>query len=290
VKTTLPTLGGYVAQATDLNNSGESIGEAQNTTLDATCLPTFPTYQQNKPVIWKNGKIQELPTISGDPDGQGFGINDRGQVVGATGSCFAFPHAVLWQNGTVIDLGHLGGTNSSFEVAFGINNHGQVVGVSDLPGDTTSHAFLWQNGVMTDLGTLPGYFSSAGYSINEKGQVVGNSCTMNGGTCSAILVEDGVMTDLNTLIPAASPWYLFEAKDINSRGQIAGSAFQQSTGEVHAYLANPCEGCEDGAEGITKLSGTERRSLFLKMFASCFSSDSASATDSDVGYETDYRV
>jgi probable HAF family extracellular repeat protein len=269
VKTILPTLGGYVAQATDLNNHGESIGEAQNTTLDSTCLPF--TYQQNKPVIWEKGEIQELPTISGDPDGQGFGINDHGQVVGATGNCLALPHAVLWQNGTVIDLGHLGGANPSFEVAFGINNHGQVVGRSDLPGDTTFHAFLWQNGRMSDLGTLPGYFSSEGASINDNGQVVGQSCTMNFGTCSAILLEHGVMTDLNSLIPSNSPLYLLEGLDINSRGQIVGLAFQQSTGEVHAFLANPCDqrgnhqkDCEDGAEGATAAeSATERPKITL---------------------------
>jgi probable HAF family extracellular repeat protein len=264
MKTTLPTLGGYVAQATDLNKGGESIGEAQNTILDSTCLPF--TYQQNKPVIWKKGKIQELPTISGDPDGQGFGINDHGQVVGATGNCFNLFHAVLWQNDTVIDLGRLGGTNSTFEVAFGINNLGQVVGRSDLPGDTTFHAFLWQDGVMNDLGTLPGYFSSEGQSINDKGQVVGQSCTVDFSNCSAILLENGGMIDLNSLVATNSPLYLLEGLDINSQGQIVGFAFQQSTGEVHGYLANPCDeqrsdkaGCEDGSEGTSTVSARSER-------------------------------
>lgn len=111
--------------------------------------------------------------------GQGFGINDHDQVVGATGNCLNGIHAVLWQNGTVIDFGNLGGTNPGLDVGFGINNHGQVVGRSDLPGDTTFHGFLWQNGVITDFGTLPGYFSSEGQSINDKGQVVGQSRTVN---------------------------------------------------------------------------------------------------------------
>ena len=66
------------------------------------------------------------------------------------------------------------------------------------------------------------------------------------------------MRDLNSLVPANSPLYLLEGLDINSRGQIVGFAFQRSTGEVHAYLANPCdqrcndtENCEDQAEGAT---------------------------------------
>ena len=270
VKTTLPTLGGYLAVATDINNRGEAIGQSENTTLDSTCPPQIP-FNQFKPVIWKEGRIEELPTLSGDTTGQGFGINDRGQVVGSTGNCLNGIHAVLWQNGTVIDLGNLGGTNPGLDVGFGINTHGQVVGRSDLPGDTTFHAFLWQNGVMTDLGTLPGHFSSEGQSINDKAQMVGQSCTVNFSSCSAILLEHGGMTDLNSLIPANSPLFLLEGLDINSRGQIVGFAFQQSAGEVHAFLANPCDessndkGCEDLAEDAAGPQGgaSERPQIVL---------------------------
>jgi hypothetical protein len=61
------------------------------------------------------------------------------------------------------------------------------------------------------------------------------------------------MTDLNSLIPAGSSLFLLQARQINSRGEAVGYAFQVSTGEVHAYLATPCtrndkEGCEDGVE------------------------------------------
>ena len=48
---------------------------------------------------------------------------------------------MLWQRGTPIDLGNLGGVTNNF--AFAINNRGQVIGQSDLPGDTAAHAFLW---------------------------------------------------------------------------------------------------------------------------------------------------
>ncbi len=50
------------------------------------------------------------------------------------------------------------------------------------------------------------------------------------------------MTDLNTLIPAGSPLFLFQAVDINSRGEIVGGAFLPSNGEVHAFLATPTPG------------------------------------------------
>lgn len=245
-KTRLPTLGGYVSFATDINDRGEAMGGAQNTTLDSTCPVA---YQQSKPVVWKRGKIQELPTVSGDPDGQAFAINDEGQVVGISGDCLGpVTHALIWQHGTVTDLGNLGGANG-FNAAFGINNSGQVVGRSDLPGDTSFHAFLWQDGVMTDLGILPGYFSSELQSINDHGEMVGQSCNQDFSTCTAILLQDGAMVDLNTLVRAGSDMYLIEGLDINSSGQIAGLAFQQRSGELHAFLATPCDREEVGECG-----------------------------------------
>ena len=73
-------------------------------------------------------------------------------------------HAFLYSNGTMTDLGTLGGTVS---VATGINTAGQVVGNSNITGDVDFHAFLYNNGTMTDLGTFGGTISSAsGIKVN----------------------------------------------------------------------------------------------------------------------------
>jgi probable HAF family extracellular repeat protein len=238
----LPTLGGNNGAATGVNNRGQVVGFAENSTQDPNCIA--PQVLDWEAVIWGPGKgeIHELPPLSGDSVAAAIAINDNGQVVGGSGPTCGPPsfavsvHAVLWQNGSVTDLGNLGGTMNN--IAFAINNQGQVVGISDLAGDTTFHAFLWQNGLIADLGTLPGDFLSFAFGINDEGQVAGQSCDVSG-NCRAFLWQNGVMTDLNTLISPGSSLVLIYGGDINSGGEIAGNAFDQSSGEVHAFLATP---------------------------------------------------
>ncbi|MFI5113542.1 MAG: hypothetical protein ACHP7J_00255 [Terriglobales bacterium] len=253
VITSLPnTLGGPDSRANSINNRGQVVGDAENSTPESNC--DFPF--QMKPVIWEHGQIAELPTLSGDTQGFALGINDHGQAVGWTRSMdCTVQHAVLWENGTVTDLGSLGGKYSD---AFSINNQGQAFGQSNLPGDLTFHAFLWQKHVgMTDLSTLPGDFSSIAWSIDNKGRVVGTSCDASG-NCRAFLWQHGTMTDLNTLIPDGSPWFLVEADGINSRGEIVGAAFNATTGELHAFLATP-KGCGKGAESDSLAAQSDNR-------------------------------
>lgn len=56
------------------------------------------------------------------------GINDNGQVVGRCNYGIGGDHAAAWTNGTITDLGTLGG-NSSY--AQDINNSGQIVGYAN---------------------------------------------------------------------------------------------------------------------------------------------------------------
>jgi uncharacterized membrane protein len=85
--TPLPTLGGNNGEAGEINNRGEVAGNAENTTIDSTCPAGGPQVLQEKPVVWRDGRIKELRTFPGDPDGWAFGINNSGQVVGASGVC-----------------------------------------------------------------------------------------------------------------------------------------------------------------------------------------------------------
>jgi probable HAF family extracellular repeat protein len=243
----LPTLGGNNGTANQVNRRGVVAGFAENATLDPNC--PAPQKFQFEPAIWQQGEIQQLPTFTGDPEGVAEAINDNGQVVGASGTCSTFStnnlislqplHALLWETGTVTDLGNLGGTAKGFgNLAFNINNQGEVVGISGLRGDMNFHGFLWTKATgMQDLGTLPGDANSTAIGINDSGDVVGVSLDANFNP-RAYLRQNGIMTDLNTLIPANSPLSLLVGCSINSSGQIVGVAVT-SAGVAHGYLATP---------------------------------------------------
>lgn len=256
VMTALPTLGGYDGYAAGANNLGQIVGWAENTVQDPTCVA--PQVEQFEAVVWEpDNTAHQLPPYTGDSDGAATAINDHQQVVGISGTCdvavgaFSAAHALLWQNGTPINLGSLGGV--AWNTPAAINNLGEIVGFSDLPGDESGapnfHAFLWtsQSG-MQDLGTLPGDVYSEALDINIQGQIVGLSCSANFASCHAFIWENGMMTDLNTLIPPDSPLYLVSAGSITDSGEITGQASDQSAGTTPAFRAVPTSA--EGANAI----------------------------------------
>ena len=270
----LPTLGGSNGTAFQVNRQGTVAGFAENTTKDSTC--PAPQKLQFRPVIWENGEIQELPIAPVDFEGVAKAVNDNGQVVGGSGICAAVNpitgfslqplHALLWETGTVTDLGSLGGTGHGFgNLAYNINSQGQVVGYSDLRGNANFHSFLWSHGKgMQDLGTLTGDVNSLAIGINEAGDVVGVSLDAMFNP-RAFLWKNGAMTDLHTLIPAGSPLSLLTACSINSREEIVGFAVD-SKGNIHGYIATPSDGLSSNATNavVTPLSlTTNQASLVL---------------------------
>jgi probable HAF family extracellular repeat protein len=262
VITALPTLGGNNGFAFGgVNNRGQIAGFAEDTVQDPVCTP--PQVLDIEAVIWgpKAGEIHELPPLAGDSIGIATEVNNHGQAVGATALCSAFVtgvvHAVLWYNGAAINLGNLGSEFNNWANA--INDRGQVVGGAGVTGGSTWHAFLWQEGEMSDLGVLPGDVMSQANGMNNKGQVVGTSCNdVAFDICRAFLWQNGVITDLNSLIPSSFPFVLGIANDINDRGEIAGWAYDPSTGNGPGFLAIPCDekhadtqGCADAAQNVS---------------------------------------
>jgi probable HAF family extracellular repeat protein len=214
--------GGYQADATDVNDSGQVVGFAGNLVSD----PFFGT--QVRQFFWENGVMTDVGTLGG-PDSPPFGnpsINESGQVAGssflnsipnpATGIPTTDPF--LWtKDGGMQDLGTLGGTVG---LPLSMNNRGQVAGDSNMPGDLTFHPFLWdkKNGII-DVGTLGGDNGTVDH-INEAGDVVGKADLPGSQLHDGFLWRNGKMTDLGTL--AGDP--CTRANWINAQRQIVGNS------------------------------------------------------------------
>src|SRR5437667_8167708 len=110
----------------------------------------------------------DLGTLPADTMSGASAVNEAGQVVGWSQGSYPDPiHAFLWENGTMTDLGTLGGSTAR---AYDINDKGQVVGVSSTSSGLY-HACLWEDGTMTDLGTVGGQDSTADGHHDRGGHV-----------------------------------------------------------------------------------------------------------------------
>ncbi len=243
----LGTLGGTESLGIYVNNANQVIGFATTSTApDPVGFFGFPTHT----FIWQNGEKLDIGTLGGSNafPGASCGNSPAGVVVGgsttsininpATGLPDADPF--LWQNGKMVDLGTLGGTNGWAQCA---NNRGQVIGFSSLATNPAAcnfpiiepiglgcHAFFWQNGIMTDLGTLGGDNSEAIW-LNDAGVVVGSADLPGSQIHDAVVWINGKIHDLGTV--AGDP--CSRGRGLNALGQVVGGS-SDCHNFLHAFL------------------------------------------------------
>jgi probable HAF family extracellular repeat protein len=167
-------------------------------------------------------------------DTYGLAINATGQITGYSYTtdevqypcpkspdyptpkrCFENPnHAFLWSNGTMKDLGTLGG---DFSTGVAINRSGEVVGTASTKAGPAD-AFLWTGGKsLTDIGAW------TPYGINDAGQAAGE-CYNASGPC---FYSDGALTQLPN--PTTFPAEGCGAVAINNISQVLGSCSDTSS-------------------------------------------------------------
>jgi probable HAF family extracellular repeat protein len=244
--TALPTLGGTHGFAAGTNNSGLTVGWAENTVVDATCVA--PQVLQFRAVLWDaGGRAIELPPFPGDTVSAATAINDYGDIVGISGICDiavgqrSAIRAVRWRNGVPESLGSLGG--DAWNTPTAINARGDIAGFANLTAgiDFAPHAFRWTSRTgMVDLGTLPGDATSQASGMNASGDIVGQSCNADG-VCRGFVWQRGTMRDLQALVVSGDDVYVLTANDIDDAGRITGQGVDNATGTFVAFLATPIE-------------------------------------------------
>ena len=264
-----PLPGGNNSVAFFMNKSGEVVGTSEIGTPDATCATPFQVRRFVAAKWSPSGQVTPLSPLPGDTVSFAFGNNDVGQAVGMSGLCsevilppFApgsplAPHAVLWDSdGAPHEIGPPPGSAGVLNIANSINDRGEVM-MNSLMTDGTVRTFLWNNAVLQELGTFPedSFVTLVGCcnNINDHGQIAGFSVDSSFNQ-RALLWENAnaAPVDLNSLIPADSPWYLLAPVGINDAGEIAVTAVNLNTFEIHAVVASPIAGIGPAARGATK--------------------------------------
>lgn len=193
-----------------------------------------------------NYELIRLAGSLGGTASRGTAISNRGWVAGFSNLAGnQSRHATLWRRGDFIDLGTLGGPNSSVPWP-GINDRGMVAGIAETDSvdplnedwscsaffPTVTHhicrAFVWEDGQLRSLPTLGGHHGFA-TGVNDRGQVVGWAETpVTDPTCTSpqVLQFRAAVWDARTGAPRQLPPLPGDsasaATAINERGDVVG--------------------------------------------------------------------
>jgi probable HAF family extracellular repeat protein len=156
-----------------INNQGRVVGhsELRNDT-------TFHGF------LWtRETGMQDLGTLPGDSASLALGINDRGEVVGASLDSSFSSRAFLWENGMMTDLNALIPAHSPLKllVAESINSRGDIVGLA-VTSIGEAHGFL----------ATPSNGAAAGESVSPPSQSVDSPMVPSEGTRNLVLRRLGI--------------------------------------------------------------------------------------------------
>lgn len=175
------------------------------------------------------------------------GVNSAGQLAG-TFTTNGAEHAFrLDANGSLTDIGTLGGLTSS---ACALDGDGRVGGQSAT--GTSTHAFLFATAI-SDIDAFNSSVSRVAAIANGVAVGTFNSAA-SGGSRAFVYADAGGATDLNTRIPADSGWVLTSAAAVSSTGQIAGQGLLN--GSPRAFRLTIGAPADTTAPVITSMTAT----------------------------------
>jgi len=221
-----PLSGAQGAEALHINNNGLVVGESYAT--NSLGGSSTAVYWLTRDILAGDYRPISIGWLPGDFASLAISDNDLGDIVGTSYTTGTTYRGFLFKNGTMTDLGSLGGY---LVEPLAINNADLITGKAAIAGGAF-HAFQWQNGVMSDLGVLPGGTASTGEAVNASGTIVGYS-TNSAGLNQAVSWTGGQLHQLPNLVNSTSSF----ANAINSAGWIVGES-ANTTGAVAVLWAN----------------------------------------------------
>jgi probable HAF family extracellular repeat protein len=160
-------------------------------------------------LLWTGTSVLDLGTLPGGAFSDARAINNRGDIVGSSGTATGSVHAVLWQNATIEDLGTAVGDSESYANA--IADSGWIAGMG-APATFVFHPLEWRSRTAPlELGSFASVDTSA-LGVNERGWAVGYAGFP--GATEALLWQDGAAADLGPGLAFA----------INSSGEVVGQS------------------------------------------------------------------
>ncbi|MFZ6656560.1 DUF3466 family protein [Undibacterium sp. TJN19] len=223
----------HQSRALDINETGQVAG--------TSALNDDNTEQHA--VLWDGDTITDLGTLGGH-NSAAKAINNFGAVAGwSQDADSSAQHPALWKNGEIVAL-----SPNQFGQASDINDRGTVVGYT-YTANSQSLATVWRNNHEIHLTNGTGSASVAS-AVNNTDQVVGYQMARDYKQHAVLWnAFDTAPVDLNNYLDQAQReegWVLADAKDINDKGWVVGTAFNSKTWEFHAYLLTP--------DGVSNLS------------------------------------
>lgn len=152
-------------------------------------------------------------------------LNDRGDVAIEDGR-----GVHLWRNGTTTAIGSLGPYSTTLA---GINKHDVVIGWSANKAQRP-HAFVWRDGTLRDVGGH-GLAVSAAVDVNAGDQVVGWRKPRSRAAATqsrALLWQGGRTTDLGVVGGHGGS----TAAAINDLGHVVGTSTTRLPAEQHGFI------------------------------------------------------
>ena len=168
--------------------------------------------------------------VPGSKDGQAFGINNAGDIVGYYNDGVKYLHGYLLRGGNFTTIVPPGGGGS---LATGVNDAGYIVGYFEFVNDPArTHGFLFDGTNYTVLDFPGSNGSTIAWGINNAGEVVG--FYYDGQTNHGFRWSNGVYT---TVDPPDSPFT--QLYGINNFGQIVG--WYEAPMEIQSFVLNAHE-------------------------------------------------